>query len=135
MGPIREPVSVSTRYYCLPGDWLKRWQQFATGNTMNLPPMIDNSPLIDKITADIVLVKKELTPSTDYEIIPEIAWNHFVTWYVRIEANFRTRFEVRPFSQTLDAQHCVLLLSKNYISILIIAFLRNYHILTHHFAS
>lgn len=87
MPSIREPVAANTRYYCLPGDWLKRWQQYATKLTHSAPPMIDNSPLIAEITADIVLVKRDLTPSADYEIIPEVAWKHFVTWYATLEAS------------------------------------------------
>lgn len=103
MPSIREPVTANTRYYCLPGDWLKRWQQFATGLTQNAPPMIDNTPLIDQITADIVLVKRDLNPSLDYEIIPETAWKHFVTWYVLVERGKTALLKVCAFSQSLAA--------------------------------
>jgi ubiquitin C-terminal hydrolase len=81
MGPIRENVVADTNYYCLPAAWLRGWQAYVQGRSTSVPTMIDMTPLIDKITPDMVLVKKELTPGQDYEIIPEVPWKHFVKWY------------------------------------------------------
>jgi hypothetical protein len=81
MGPIRESVIANTDYYCLPASWLRGWQAYAQGRSSSLPTMIDMTHLIDKITPDMVLVKKELSPGQDYEIIPATVWKRFVRWY------------------------------------------------------
>lgn len=81
MPALRDPVVANTDYYCLPANWVKGWQMFALGRSTAQPGMIDNTILIDRITKDMVLVKKELSPGQDYEIIPASVWNKFVKWY------------------------------------------------------
>jgi len=81
MDPLRAPLVPNTDFFVIPARWLRGWQNYAQGNVHSPPPMIDTTPLIDKITPDIILVKKELNSSVDYEIIPHVVWNYFTNWY------------------------------------------------------
>ncbi|CAE7142462.1 unnamed protein product [Rhizoctonia solani] len=80
------PLEVGARWYLVASKWFKRWEaatgavpskDYANITIASLGP-VDNSSIVHPGTGRLL---PELELNTDYEIIPDAAWEKLVQWY------------------------------------------------------
>ena len=78
-------MSGDTRYL-ITTKWLKSWKAYVVYDISMLvreesrPGPIDNTPIIEKLEGEKVIVKKNLYLGYDYETVSENVWNKLVEW-------------------------------------------------------